>query len=230
MLAILSDVHANLPALQAVLDHARSRGCTRYLSLGDVVGYGAQPGQCIELLQALGVTNILGNHDGYVVRNEDCPRSRHVSRILAFQRSVLRPGHVDWLRRSSNLLRDGNRLFLHGGPEDPLDQYLYDVSRATLPEGVRWLFAGHTHVQAHADFGDSCFCNPGSVGQPRDGDWRAGYATFDGDRLELHRVPYDVEQAAAAMRAAGFESFYYENLFQGAQLGGRVDRITVHHA
>lgn len=230
MLVILSDVHANLPALQAVLAHARSRGCTRHLSLGDVVGYGAQPGECIELLQEHGVPNILGNHDGYVIRGEDCPRSRHVSRILAFQRSVLAPRHLDWLRQSADLLREGDRLFVHGGPEDPLDQYLYDVSRETLPEGVRWLFAGHTHVQVHAEFGNRGFCNPGSVGQPRDGDWRPGYAILDGERLELHRVPYDVDRAAAAMRAAGFESFYYENLFGGAQLGGRVDRITVHHA
>lgn len=228
MLAILSDVHGNLPALRAVLDHAQEIGCKRYLSLGDVTGYGAQPRECIELLHELGVPNILGNHDRYIVRNEDCSRSRIVSRVLHYQRTMLQPCHIEWLKTSRAHFVDGDRLFLHGGPQDPVDQYLYEVSRRTIPTGIQQLFAGHTHVQILADFEDCSFCNPGSVGQPRDGDWRAAYATLADNRIELHRVAYDVDQAAAAMRAAGFEPLYYENLFKGAQIGGRIDRITVH--
>lgn len=227
MLAILSDIHANLPALEAVIADARSRGCSRFISLGDVVGYGAQPGECIDLLQSLQVKNILGNHDSYITRNENCPRSRVVSQIIEYQRTVLTSKQVNWLRNSLDFLREDGLLFVHGGPDDPCDQYLYKVSEKTVPEDVRWLFSGHTHVQIRANFKNRGYCNPGSVGQPRDGDCRAAYASFDGDTLQLHRVAYDIERAAAAMKVAGFEAFCYENLYLGTQIGGRIDTIKI---
>lgn len=227
MLAILSDVHGNLPALQAVIADARAYGCTRFLSLGDVAGYGAQPGECIDVLAELGAVNILGNHDGYITENENCPRSRVVTQIIDYQRSVLKVHQVAWLRKSLRQLQEGSLLFVHGGPEDPRDQYLYTVSRSTIPAGVRWLFSGHTHVQVLADFGDCGYCNPGSVGQPRDGDNRAAYAVLDGDEIILRRVSYDIESAVSAMKQAGFDPFCYENLYIGAQIGGRIDKIDV---
>lgn len=227
MLAILSDIHANLPALEAVLADAHSRGCKRFISLGDVAGYGAQPGECIDLLQMLGVTNILGNHDSYITLNENCPRSRVVSQIIDYQRTVLTTSQIDWLRSSHDYVREHDLLFVHGGPQDTRDQYLYEVSSSTVPDDVRWLFSGHTHVQVVADFGDRGYCNPGSVGQPRDGDSRAAYAILDGSRLQLHRVVYDIERAVSAMKAAGFEPYCYENLYKGAQIGGRVDHIKI---
>jgi predicted phosphodiesterase len=227
MLAILSDIHSNLPALEAVIADSKSRGCSRYISLGDVVGYGAQPGECIDLLQALEVTNILGNHDSYITRNINCSRSKVVSQIIEFQRTVLTSEQMNWLCKSLDFLREDGLLFVHGGPDNPCDQYLYTVSKNTVPEDVRWLFSGHTHVQILADFLDRGYCNPGSVGQPRDGDSRAAYATFDGVTVQLHRVKYDIERAASAMKEAGFEPFCYENLFLGAQIGGRIDMIEI---
>jgi predicted phosphodiesterase len=227
MLAILSDIHANLPALEAVIADAEARGCSRFISLGDVVGYGAQPGECIDLLQSLKVTNILGNHDSYITLAENCSRSRVVTQIIDYQRTILSPQQVAWLCGSISHLREDGNLFLHGGPDDPRDQYLYKVSEETVPRDVRWLFSGHTHVQIRADFNGRGYCNPGSVGQPRDGDCRAAYATLDGETLQLHRVTYDIDRAVAAMKAAGFEPFCYENLYQGAQIGGRVDSIKI---
>jgi diadenosine tetraphosphatase ApaH/serine/threonine PP2A family protein phosphatase len=195
--------------------------------LGDVVGYGAQPGECIDLLQSFHVTNILGNHDSYITRNENCPRSRVVSQIIEYQRAVLSSNQVNWLRNSLDFLRKEELLFVHGGPDDPCDQYLYTVSRNTVPDGVRWLFSGHTHVQLLVDFNGLGYCNPGSVGQPRDGDSRAAYAILDGETVQLHRIAYDIDRTVAAMKAAGFEPFCYENLYQGAQIGGRVDTINI---
>lgn len=227
MIAILSDTHGNFPALQAVIADAQTHGCVRFISLGDVAGYGAQPGECMDLLAELGALNILGNHDSYITLNEDCPRSQVVTRIIDYQRSVLKPHHVTWLKKSLQQLREGNLLFVHGGPQDPRDQYLYTVSKDTVPAGVRWLFSGHTHVQALADFGGRGYCNPGSVGQPRDGDARAAYAVLNGETITLRRVPYNIDQAAAAMRRAGFEPFCYENLYCGAQIGGRIDTINI---
>jgi predicted phosphodiesterase len=227
MLAILSDIHGNLPALQAVVADAHAQGCTRFISLGDVAGYGAKPGECIDVLAELGAINILGNHDSYITQNENCPRSRVVTQIINYQRSVLKAHQVAWLKGSMCQLQEGALLFVHGGAEDPQDQYLYSVSRAAVPAGIRWLFSGHTHVQVLADFGDRGYCNPGSVGQPRDGDSRAAYAVLSGNEIILRRIQYDIGLAVSAMKAAGFEPFCYENLYSGSQIGGRVDKVNI---
>ena len=227
MLAIISDVHGNLPALEAVVADAKARGCTRYISLGDVTGYGPQPGECIDLLRSLEAVNILGNHDSYITLSENCPRSFVVSRIIEFQRGILNSEHVFWLRQSLPSLRMGDILFVHGGADDPKDQYLYTVSSKVVPKGVRWLFSGHTHVQVLADFVDGGYCNPGSVGQPRDGDYRAAYAVMMNNEISLCRVAYDVDKTVQKMKDAGFEAFCYENLYKGAQIGGRVDQVKI---
>lgn len=227
MIAILSDIHGNLPALEAVLQDARSRGCTRLISLGDIAGYYAQPGDCIHLLQQYQAVNILGNHDSYLVNNSNCSRSRVVSSIVDYHKQIVTPTQLGWLKRSLPLLREGTRLFVHGGPDDPQDQYLYEISVNTIPSDIDILFSGHTHVQVLMEFGQKIFCNPGSVGQPRDGDCRAAYATLDGTRITLCRVDYDIERTALMMKQAGFDRVCYENLYNGTQIGGRIDQIKM---
>jgi putative phosphoesterase len=227
MLAILSDIHGNLPALQAVMKDALSRGCTRFISLGDVVSYYAQPGECIDLLRTHNAINILGNHDSYLVNDTDCPRSKAVSVIIEHHKKIVTAAQLDWLRKSLPSLQDGTTLFVHGGPDDPRDQYLYTVSSTIFPQGVDVLFSGHTHVQALVNFDSKVYCNPGSVGQPRDGDTRAAYASIEEGQIILHRMEYDIDKTVDAMRSAGYEPFYYENLYQGSQIGGRIDRIKV---
>lgn len=227
MIAILSDIHGNLPALQAVIRDALDRGCSRFISLGDVVGYYAQPGECIDLLKEHGAINILGNHDSYVVNDTNCPRSRRVSAIIDHHKRIVTTEQLDWLRQSVTTLREGTSLFVHGGPEDPTDQYLYTVSSTIFPQGIDILFSGHTHVQVLVNFGEKIYCNPGSVGQPRDGDARAAYATIEDDKIVLHRITYDIERTVAVMKDAGYEAFYYENLYKGSQIGGRIDQIKV---
>ena len=227
MLAVLSDVHGNLPALQAVIKDALARGCDRFISLGDVVSYYAQPGECIDLLREQNAINILGNHDSYLVNDTTCPRSRAVSVIVEHHKKVVTRTQLDWLKESLDFLREGTTLFVHGGPEDPRDQYLYTLSSKIFPEGVNALFSGHTHVQVLVDFDGKTYCNPGSVGQPRDGDSRAAYATMIGDKINLHRVAYDIDRTVEVMKGAGYEAFYYENLYKGSQIGGRIDHVKV---
>lgn len=227
MLAILSDIHGNLPALQAVMKDALARGCDRFISLGDVVSYCAQPGECIDLLSQYNATNILGNHDSYLTTNSNCPRSKAVSKIIEHHRKIVTESQLDWLKKSLPLLREEAALFVHGGPDDPQDQYIYTVSNKIFPKTVQLLFSGHTHVQILVNFEGKIYCNPGSVGQPRDGDLRAAYATLDNGMVNLHRVAYDVDKTVAAMKNAGYEAFYYENLYKGSQIGGRIDQIKV---
>ncbi len=226
MRAIISDVHGNLAALEAVLARIDALGCDEILSLGDVVGYYAQPGECIDLLRARGIVNILGNHDHYIVSGEGCPRSKLVSDITEFQRGIISPAQVEWLRMSVPSIVDGTDVYFHGGPDDPVDQYLYAISDADFPDGARRLFAGHTHVQALLDVGGKTFCNPGAVGQPRDGDPRAAFAIVSKDGITLHRVEYDIERTALRMQQSGFPAKCYENLYIGAQIGGRIDTIA----
>lgn len=225
MIAILSDVHGNWPALQAVLADAAGQGCTRIISLGDVAGYYAQPGECIDALSQHDALNILGNHDRYLISEENCPRSKVVTKIIDYQRSIVSDSQLAWLRRSVLSHKEAGALFVHGGPQDTQDQYLYVIDDDTIPTDVERLFSGHTHVQTLIDVAGKQYCNPGSVGQPRDGDCRAAYAILDGYTVELRRVAYDIDQTAAEMKKAGFESFCYENLYLGAQIGGRIDNI-----
>lgn len=226
MIAIISDIHGNLPALRAVLARIDALGCDRIISLGDVVGYYAQPGPCIDALRERGIVNILGNHDHYIVSGEGCPRSKLVSEITDYQRGIISPEQVTWLAQSKSYIIEKTDCFIHGGWQDPVDQYLYEISPDAFPENVARLFAGHTHVQVLLDIEGKTFCNPGAVGQPRDGDPRAAFATVTDEAVELHRVAYDVEEAAYHMREAGFPPKCYENLYIGAQIGGRIDKIV----
>lgn len=227
MIAIISDIHGNLPALEAVLARIDALGCSRIVSLGDVVGYYAQPGECIDQLCARGIANIMGNHDHYIASGEGCPRSKLVSDIIDYQRTIISPEQVSWLAASARFLTEGPVHFYHGGPRDPVDQYLYEIGPDDLPEGASILFAGHTHVQIVLELDGRRFCNPGSVGQPRDGDPRAAFATLADGIIALHRVDYDIDRTAFHMREAGFAPKCYENLYLGAQIGGRIDRITL---
>ncbi|WP_209423696.1 metallophosphoesterase family protein [Melaminivora jejuensis] len=92
MIALLSDIHSNLPALQAVLTDAKDNGCDEFISLGDVVGYGAQPGECIDLLRECGAVNVLGNHDSYLIGRQKCSRSKVVAGIIEYQRNIVTGG------------------------------------------------------------------------------------------------------------------------------------------
>ena len=228
MIAIISDVHGNLPALRAVMDAALKLGCTRFLSLGDVVGYYAQPGECIDLLRTHGIPNIMGNHDYYLTSGVGCPRSQLVTRTIEFAQSMISEDQIAWLRKSIPLYREADTLYLHGGPDDPRDQYLYSVSSSTLPTDIKVMFSGHTHVQKFARFSNgNIFCNPGSVGQPRDGDNRAAFAVVTDKDIALQRVSYDIDETIREMQRADFPAHFYDNLRIGAQIGGRIDKIEI---
>ncbi len=220
MIAIISDVHGNLPALQAVMAEIEMRGCERIISLGDVAGYYCQVNECIELLRDKQVINILGNHDYYLVRNEQCPRSNSANDMLEYQRSVITKGNLEWLNSSVLRLDHSMTSFVHGGWLDPLDEYLTSVSEDYFKnEGAKYFFSGHTHVQSLKLMDKICYCNPGSVGQPRDSNPKAAFAFFDGEKNYLRRVYYDIDMIAVAMERCGFSSYYYEGLYTGSRIG-----------
>lgn len=228
MMAIISDIHGNLPALRAVIACAAAKGCQKIISLGDVTGYYAQPGECIDVLRNYNAINLLGNHDEYLITGKSCPRSRTVSELIDYQRTVIFPDQLKWLASSPITGNEGDNFFVHGGWNNPVDEYLYTISESCLPVDDGFYFSGHTHVQALVRFSEKkIYCNPGAVGQPRDGDPRAAFAVLNGNEITLHRVEYDIDETAFAMKKAGFPEQLYMNLYNGAQIGGRIDKIAI---
>ncbi|PLX98701.1 MAG: metallophosphoesterase [Desulfuromonas sp.] len=223
MIAVISDVHGNFPALEAVLGEIDNFGCQRIVSLGDVAGYYCYINECIDILREKNVQNVLGNHDFYLVCNEKCPRSNSANLLLESQRKIIRADNLEWLRRSVATFRIDAASFVHGGWDDPLDEYMLDVNEEYFQNrGSRYYFSGHTHIQTLKIFNNALYCNPGSVGQPRDGDPRAAFALYDGQNVFLKRVDYDIDRVASKMQEYGYDDYFYKGLYTGDKIGHQV--------
>jgi predicted phosphodiesterase len=246
---LLSDIHANIDALDACL--AAAPKYDHVVNLGDVVGYGGSPNEVVERSQELGGLVVRGNHDkaccGVSNMNDFNPIA---GLAVLWTRTVLHRKHLDWLRDlpQGPLKIEGveRTAFVHGSPADE-DEYLLmlpDAQRLLDPASPEVTFFGHTHVQGgfYSSRDDAAvirpvfqsrdkketfefklhddshyLLNPGSVGQPRDGDWRAGFAVFDSDeeKVTYFRVPYDVAAAQKRIRDADLPERLATRLAQG---------------
>ena len=220
MMAIISDIHGNYPALKEVLAEIDSLGCSSIFSLGDVAGYYCMINECIDLLREWSVVHILGNHDSYLLNHQPCPRSLSASICLEYQQKTISEENLNWLRASPVSLSQGGMSMIHGGWKDPLEEYLYEVDQDyfTNLEGKIFL-SGHTHIQCLSHLDQKIYCNPGSVGQPRDGDPRAAFAVIAEDKIITKRVEYDIDAVAVQMKKKAFDPHYYRNLYRGLKIG-----------
>lgn len=251
---ILSDIHANLEALNAVVEAAPH--CDQVWNLGDVVGYGANPNEVIEIASSLGSVVVRGNHDKACSGVDRLDSFNPIAaRAAAWTHSVLTLEHLEWLRQLPlGPIVTGNpqASCAHGSPLDE-DQYLVtlqDAAPSLVHAPTRINFFGHTHIQgAFATNGEDLFhivpeyggrgaeeyelplregarylINPGSVGQPRDRDWRAAFAIFETEqvddsltaqRVTFYRVPYDVERAQQKIRDANLPDRLASRLAEG---------------
>ena len=212
--AVCSDLHANRPALEAVLDDCPP--VDGWLCAGDVVGYGPHPGFCVDAMRDRDVPTVMGNHDRAVVTETGFSFNSSASDGVVYARRELTDDQRGWLEGLPTTLAafDGRVAVVHGHPEDP-DRYVYpalfageDVEAAREVPGAgdcEVLVMGHTHVQGHERTDEGVVLNPGSVGQPRDGDPRAAYSLLDLETLavEERRVEYDVAAMVDAVRDAG---------------------------
>jgi diadenosine tetraphosphatase ApaH/serine/threonine PP2A family protein phosphatase len=233
---VLSDIHANLEALEACL--AAAPPYDVLVNLGDIVGYGGSPNEVIERARALGRFFVRGNHDKAATGLMDLTDFNPIAGLAAlWTREQLSADNLDWLRSLPHgpIEVDGlpNVQFVHGSPVDE-DEYvvtLRDAIEPLLTSSARVTFFGHTHLQgsfsssnAASDFfrpmyntvgqsersefplksGLRYLVNPGSVGQPRDGDWRAGFAVYDSDAaiVSFCRVPYNLKASQERILAA----------------------------
>jgi len=235
---ILSDIHGNWEALEAVLADAQGR-YDRLLCLGDLVGYGADPNAVTAWARDHVTVIIRGNHDKACTGTDLLDNYTVLARASAdWTRKELNPANRDYLERlPRGPFRYEGLDLVHGSPADE-DEYLLsfsDVSMARESISAAVTFFGHTHLQGGFVVGRTTIhriapqgtveaepdyhflINPGSVGQPRDGDWRAAYALYSpvGRAVEYCRVAYDVDRAAAKIRAAGLPEFLAARLYEG---------------
>lgn len=226
---VLSDIHSNLAALEAVLEDAPS-GLPIWC-LGDIVGYGPNPNECIELLQRYEHVCVVGNHDWAVMGKVDVedfnPDAKH---SVQWTQDQLTSASLAYLEKLELRHTDGEFTLVHGSPRDPIWEYLFRPGSARLSYDsleTKHALVGHTHVPCKFTLYEQggrqrcemrrltekvaqplnpgrLILNPGSVGQPRDGDVRASYALLDVDGLtfEYHRVYYDVQRTQELMKEA----------------------------
>lgn len=216
-IGIISDIHGNYEALKTVLAELDAMKVTEIYCLGDVVGYYSQVNECCDELRRREIPCLMGNHDWYMASGGFCPRSKSVNDCLVYQREVITAENIGWLRTFEMQRFVGNIHMVHGGWADPIDEYLVEPNADYFSriEGKNFV-SGHTHFQSLHLFGDKTYCNPGSVGMPRDNDPRAAFATFDGE-FQLHRVEYNMQVVFDLMDQAGFSDYYYGCLKTGAR-------------
>jgi predicted phosphodiesterase len=221
--AIISDIHSNVEALQAVLADIKGQGVEEIYCLGDVVGYGPNPRECVDLVMDCKVV-LLGNHDqGAMFDPEGFNPS--AERAIFWTRAQLdqdtrasKQKRWDFLAERPRTHRDdGGFLYVHGSARNPLNEYVFpeDIYNQRKMDRIfalveKYCFQGHTHVpgiftenlQFHSPEdieytfkldGRKTLCNVGAVGQPRDGDWRACYVLLGDDTIKYRRVEYDVD-------------------------------------
>ena len=239
---IISDIHSNLTALNTVLADADPFDAV--WCLGDVVGYGPDPNECIERLQSLpGLKCVKGNHDAAIIGDININAFNYEARAsLVWLQSVLKPENRRWLEALDERITLENVTIVHGSPRNPVWEYIMDLGSAR--ENMRVFetqvcLVGHTHIpciyqmdkdtihstRLHLMNRDEpfsiehkCILNPGSVGQPRDHDPRSAYMIYEDESDTpwiFHRVKYDVEQVQKRILAAGLPPRHASRLSDG---------------
>jgi putative phosphoesterase len=206
---LIADVHANLPALEAVLRRLRALDIADLLVAGDLVGYGAQPNEVVELLQDAGAVCVLGNHDLMALGVSNGPCSELCQRCMEYTRRVLSPATRDYLAALPEEQIVDDVVVAHGGLGDPW-RYVRNRAEAEVelqalrrrvPQ-ARWLVLGHTHRRAVYGDESSHVVNPGSVGQSRGLLPVATFGVLDGGSCRLFSAAYDLRAARRSLRDA----------------------------
>lgn len=215
---IISDIHANADALLTVLEDARKCGnIEKILCLGDITGYAAEPGACIAIARESDWVCIKGNHDMAVSGEMDARQfNDDAAGAAAWQRRHISLSDRQWLKHLPRTLEVGDFTLAHGSPRDPVWEYVTEPRQAAGSFAhfrTRFCLVGHTHCPVYfvargrgaegrlfkpgqpLKLEGRMLINPGSVGQPRDGDPRASYAIYDSEAksVRIHRISYDIE-------------------------------------
>ncbi len=243
-LGLISDVHSNLPALERVLEEFEIQGVLDILCCGDIIGYGPWPNECVALVRDRKIIGVQGNHDALIIGESNIEEfSSHARRAALWTREQLLPENKDFLEKLPVTRQFENLTITHGSLRDPLWEYMLDRRVAYhnfyLLETPLGCF-GHSHIPTVFQWNggsvrggrvadrwelvceptERYFFNPGSVGQPRDGDWRAGCAIAEKKEERWHiaffRLEYAVEETRREMQRIGLPPPLYDRLLVGA--------------
>lgn len=244
--AIVSDIHGNLEALKAVLSDIASQGCERIVCLGDIIGYGPNPCECLDLVMQMN-SCVLGNHDyGALIDPEGF--SAAAEQAIFWTRKQLESGpdyeaakrRMEFLARLPRTIVEDRLLLVHGSARNPVNEYVFpeDIFNRRKMEKLfsmvpHYSFQGHTHTpgvftmnmqflrpdELNYRFSlgdDKAMVNVGSVGQPRDGDWRSCYVVLEFPKVEFRRVEYDIDTTVSKIFAISeLDNFLGERLREG---------------
>lgn len=237
-IALFGDIHANLEALEAVLDDAAGQHVADYVCMGDIVGYNADPGACLERVRLMDCPTVKGNHDEDASGSHSLENMNPVAAAaLEWTRAQLSGEQRQWLRRLRMVRQVADFTVVHSTLDQP-SHWNYVTNRFDAMSNFSYQFTqicfhGHTHVprvyikndrvqevatdSLMIEDGEKYFINVGSVGQPRDGDWRACYVIYDLERklISFRRVEYDIAETQRKIQAAGLPEMLAERIAEG---------------
>jgi predicted phosphodiesterase len=236
--AIIADIHANLEAFNTVLADAKAMNCTHYACLGDVVGYGANPKECLDIVRSMGMPCVKGNHDEYCSSTTDLEGfNPHAQEAINWTRNQLTEDDLKWLRDLRYIRLVASFSIVHATLDGPQRWgYVFDKLAAAASftyQNTSVCFFGHTHVPVafvrdamvrggtYSKFktepGKKYFINVGSVGQPRDGNPKASYVVYDLDEgsIEIRRLDYDIGTTQRKILEAGLPPRLAHRLAEG---------------
>lgn len=219
-IAIISDIHGNLSALEAVITALNEKNPDEWLCLGDIVGYGPNPAECLDIVIDMNIPTVLGNHDAGVADLFDLKYFRNPNRnLLKLSRDLINEQHMKWLKQLPLTINRDNWIAAHASPIRP-ERWKYLESAFEIRNMLgnldkQFCFVGHTHKPSLVPQklgikgikSDSKYLiNPGSVGQSRDHDYRASCAILDteNNEFEILRLDYDVESNLSNIMKLGF--------------------------
>jgi len=222
----IADIHANYAALERVLEEAPEYDLI--ICSGDIVGYGPSPNECIEALRKENTICVKGNHDYAMVSGETIYLNRVAKEAISIQNDVILESNLKWLRKlpkySSPLLAEKKAYIVHGSPKQPYREYLHpeniqnNATNLHNITGSQLIFLGHTHIPVIHPTANGLIINPGSVGQPRDGNPMASYMHIELDeslRVSHGRIEYNIDQVTEKMEKLGFPSSLAIRLIRG---------------
>ena len=224
-LALISDVHGNLEAFNAVLEEIKRRKIKKIFCLGDIVDYGANPEECIKIIIKNKIVSVQGNHDLNVVTLENYDWFNESSKAsLKIITKILNKKEKDFLLKLPKTIKHENMFLVHASPRDYLYEYVYPDTPDSLLEEFfniakkKIIIMGHTHIPFVKILrSNRLVINPGSIGQPRDKNNKASFCILDNKKLDakIIRIEYDIDKAAEKILELGMPKFLAERLYQG---------------
>ncbi len=222
--AFISDIHGNWEALETVLKEIDKMKIQTVFCVGDIVGYNANPNECVEELRKRKIQSVMGNHDYAIANLNTTWFNTYAAQAIWWTVENLKNENSKFIKslpeKIEMKLKDYKMLIVHGSPKNPIWEYIYpiDVDNEFVKDlDYDIIVMGHTHVPFVKKIANKLVLNPGSVGQPRDSDPKASFAVLDADKFsaKIIRVDYDIETASKKIIKAGLPEFLAVRLHSG---------------